>query len=278
MAKEKKTGLLEKLVPVLLLASIALAFFVGVLWQKVTYLEGGKVVGTQQAGTGTPAAGTQQQAKDAPNVTIEQIKDLFSKDLIKFGDANKKVLLVEVADPSCPYCHIAAGLNPELNKQVSSPQRDFTLVSDGGTYVAPVTEMRKLIDNGSASYVYIYQNGHGNGEMGQKALYCAYEKGKFWEAHDLLMSNTGYNLLNNTVKNDKAQAQSLADFLKSAVNSQDMKSCLEGGKYDDRITSDMALANSMGVGGTPGFFINTSNFGGAYNWTEMKSTVDSALQ
>ena len=273
MAKEKKTGLLEKLVPVLLIASIALAFFVGVLWQKVTYLEGGKVTGTQQ--TGTTPTGTQQQAKDAPNVTIEQIKDLFAKDLIKFGDANKKVLLVEVADPSCPYCHIAAGLNPELNAQVGER---FKLVSDGGAYVAPVTEMRKLVDSGQASYVYIYQNGHGNGEMGQKALYCAYEKGKFWEAHDLLMTNSGYNLLNNTVKNDKAQSQTLADFLKTAVNSADMKSCLEGGKYDDRITNDMSLANSMGIGGTPGFFINTTNFGGAYSWNDMKSAVDTALQ
>ena len=36
-----KGGLLEKLVPVLLVASIGLAFAVGVLWQKVSQLEGG---------------------------------------------------------------------------------------------------------------------------------------------------------------------------------------------------------------------------------------------
>ncbi|MCL5018966.1 MAG: DsbA family protein [Patescibacteria group bacterium] len=260
-------------IPVLLVASIGLSFFVGILWQKVNYLESGKVAGTQNA-TGT-TAGTQKQAQDNPSVTIEQIKDLFKKDLIKFGDEGEKLLFVEVADPSCPYCHVAAGLNPELNAQMGDR---FKLTSDGGSYLAPVPEMRKLVDAGKASYIYIYQNGHGNGEMGQKALYCAFEKGKFWQVHDLLMTNAGYNLLNNTVKNDKAQAQALADFLKSAVSSSELKACLESGKYDKRLTEDVSLANSLGVGGTPGFFINTQNFAGAFGWTDMKSVADSALQ
>jgi protein-disulfide isomerase len=138
--------------------------------------------------------------------------------------------------------------------------------------------MKKLIDSGQASYVYIYQNGHGNGEMGQKALYCAYEQDKFWQVHDRLMTNDGYNLLNNTVKNDKNQSQALSDFLGSAADSGKLNSCLDSGKYDARIADDIALANSIGVGGTPGFFINTTNFGGAYSWTDMKSAVDQALQ
>ena len=130
----KNQGLLERFVPILLIASIALAFFVGVLWQKVSNLESGNVTGTQTAAENT--AGTQQQAVDKPNVTIEQIKDLFNKDIIKFGDADRRVLFVEIADPSCPYCHIAAGKNPELNAQAGDR---FKLVSDGGTYMAPVT-------------------------------------------------------------------------------------------------------------------------------------------
>ncbi len=269
----KEKNLLERFIPILLIASIALAFVVGVLWQKVGKLESEKATGTQ---TGTAkVTGTQQQATDKPNVSIEQIKDLFKKDVIKFGDANKKVLLVQISDPSCPYCQIAAGKNPELNAQAGDR---FKLVSDGGTYLAPVPEMKKLVDGGKASYVYIYQNGHGNGEMAQKALYCAYEQGKFWEVHDLLMTNGGYNLINNTVKNDKTQSQTLADFFKSAVDAGKLKSCLDSGKYDDRIASDIELAKSIGVGGTPGFFVNTTNFAGAYSWNDMKSVVDEALK
>lgn len=271
MAKVGNQGLLEKFVPILLIASIALAFFVGILWQKVSFLESGKVAGT----TTTTGTGTQQQAVDNPTVTIEQIKDLFKKDLIKFGDEGKKVLFVEVADPSCPYCHVAAGKNPELNAQMGDR---FKMVSDGGTYVAPVGEMKKLVDAGQASYVYIFQNGHGNGEIAQQALYCAYDQGQYWEVHDRLMTNDGYNLINNTVKNDKAQIQTIVDFLKPVADTGKLKTCLDSGKYDGRTADEAALANSLGVGGTPGFFVNATNFGGAYSWNDMKSVADSALK
>lgn len=259
-----KTSIFEKLVPALLVITVGLSFLVGILWQKV-----------ENIGTGTTTTGTTQQQAAAPKVEIAQIKDLFNKDVIKFGNADSKVLFVEASDPSCPYCHIAAGLNPALNKQVGT---QFTLVKDGGSYVAPVIEMKKLVDEGKASFVWLYFNGHGNGELASKALYCAYEKGKFWETHDLLMTAAAYDLLNNVVKNDTAQIGKLTDFLKSAMNPTELKTCLESGKYDDRLASDMALAQSLGVSGTPGFFVNENNFAGAYSFTDMESLVTSALK
>lgn len=262
-----KSSIFERLVPALLVITVGLAFMVGTLWQKVENLGKG---GT--AGTGT----TQQQAAaPAPKkVEISQIKDLFSKDVIKFGNADNKVLFVEASDPSCPYCHIAGGLNSALNTQVG-PQ--FKLVKDGGTYIAPVPEMKKMVDQGKASFVWLYFNGHGNGELATKALYCAYEKGKFWEAHDLLMTEKGYDFINNTVKNDMAQSGKMVDFLKSA-NIPDLKACLDSGKYDDRLSSDMALGSALGVSGTPGFFVNETNFAGAYSYKDMESVVTSALK
>jgi protein-disulfide isomerase len=151
-------------------------------------------------------------------------------------------------------------------------------VSEGGTYLPPVPEMQKLVASGDASYIYIYYPGHGNGEMGMKALYCANEKGKFWEAHDLLLSDAGYTLMNTTVKNDKTQSGVVADFLKSAVDSAFMKSCLDSGKYDARLKTDQDLATSLGIQGTPDFFVNATNFPGAYGYTDMKSAVDGALK
>ena len=260
----QKTSIFEKLVPALLVITVGLAFLVGVLWQKVNNLNGGNTTTTTTA----------QQPAAQPKVDIAQIKDLFKKDLIKFGKEDAKLIFVEASDPSCPYCHVAGGLNGSLNKQVGS---QFTLVKDGGTYVAPVPEMKKLVEEGKASFVWMYFNGHGNGEMGTKALYCAYEKGKFWEVHDLLMTSAGYDLLNNTVKNDKAQSGKLADFLKSA-NVPDLKACIDSGKYDDRLASDMTLASGLGVSGTPGFFVNDTNFAGAYSYKDMESVVTSALK
>src|SRR5438874_450067 len=127
----KSKGFIQAVAIVPLLGLIVMAFVVGILWQKVQSLEKG---GT----TSTTATTTQQTGTAAPatQITLSQIKDLYNKDLIKFGDANRKVLFTEIADPSCPYCHIAGGLNSELNNQ----QPQFKLVKDGGTYIAPVPE------------------------------------------------------------------------------------------------------------------------------------------
>jgi len=251
-------------IPALVVAAIGLAFFSGTLWQKVRNLEKG--------GSDTTV---QPTAKAQPTVSLNTIKDLFSKDLIKFGDENRKVIFVEISDPSCPYCQVAAGLNPGLNTQIG-PQ--FKLVKDGGTYVAPVPEMKKLVDSGKASFVWIYSPGHGNGEMGTKALYCANEKGKFWEAQDLLMTAKGYDLLNNTIKNDKTKSGDLAAFLKSAVDSVFLKECLDSGKYDARLIKDTEIGATLGFQGTPDFFVNDKNFAGAYSYTDIKSVVDAALK
>ena len=261
---------------ILTAALIIAAYFIGNLTAKVQLL---------QKGTTAPTTATAPPAQ--PTVSMDTIKGLFAKDIIKFGDAKNKLLLVEVADPSCPFCHIAAGKHPEIN--ASSAQ--FKLASQGGTYVPPVEEFKKLVDAGKASFAYIYDPGHGNGEMAMKALYCAFEKGKFWEAHDLLMSEKGYEIENGVdsanapvpsttivVKNDKTKSQDMANFLASAVDPAFIKSCLDSGKYDARLGSDTQLAASLGVQGTPGFFVNATSFPGAYSFTDMKSAVDAAMK
>jgi len=235
------------------------AYFIGVYKTKTEYLEKG--VGT--AGT----AGTAQQQAAAPQpVDMDRVNALFadSSNLV-FGNKDAKLKFVEFSDTSCPYCHIAAGKDPELNKQVGS---QFVMAAEGGSYVPPVEEIHKLVDAGKAAYLWIYTPGHGNGEMGARALYCANEKGKFWQAHDLLYNDKGYEVNNTTVKNDKSKAGELAEFLAPAVDKNFMKSCLESGKYDGRITSDPAIAQGFGYGATPTFFINDKVVEGAASWTD----------
>lgn len=246
---------------------IVAAYFVGVLMTENRYLK---------SGVGQTAAPTvQQQAQPtAPSITLDQIKELFAtKGVLTFGKSDK-LMFVEFSDPSCPFCHVAGGVNKELSAQVGER---FKYISDGGTYEPPVPEMKKLVDAGKASFAWVYSPGHGNGELGTKALYCAYEKGKFWEAHELLMSNSGYKLLNETVKNDKTKSSVLAEFLKGVVDTKFLQDCLESGKYDDRIAADTAMSTRYGAQGTPGFYVNSTNFAGAYSWADMKSVVQSAL-
>ncbi len=259
--------------------SIPNAIIIGSLIVSVSILISGGIIkigpknSTAKQNTEQPVQAA-QQVPPQPTITLDSVKEVFNKSQIKFGDTNKKLIAIEVADPSCPYCHIAAGKNPELNKQAGSR---FTLVSDGGSYVAPVPEIQKLVKEGKAAFAWLYTPGHGNGEMGTKAMYCAFEKGKFWEVHDLLMGAKAYDLLNNTIKNDKAKSGELADFLAPVFDSAAMKACLDSGKYDNRLQEDIPLAQSLGFSGTPGFYFNTTNFSGAYNYTEMEPTVKTAL-
>lgn len=71
MAKVTSSNLLERLVPVLLVASIALAFVVGVLWQKVNNLEGGG----STAGSGN-TAGNAAAPADTNVAAASKLADL----------------------------------------------------------------------------------------------------------------------------------------------------------------------------------------------------------
>lgn len=251
---------------VLVLLLIAISFFTGFLFFKVQNLE-------KNGGTTQQLAQQQQQQPPVVKVSLDQIKKLFTKDSISFGDANRKVLFVEISDPSCPYCHVAGGLNSS-----AIPGDQFKYVSDGGNYTAPVPEMRKLVDAGKASYTMLYANGHGNGALAMQALYCSFEKGKMWEAHDLLMSNAGYELVNNVVKTDKTKIPELVNYLSSAVDSGFLTECLQSAKYASRLDQDQKMALTLGFQGTPHFFVNENSFGGAQDYKQMEATVNSALK
>lgn len=218
----------------------------------------------------TQAAGAQPTPV---SVSINQIKKLFANDYMHFGDADRKVLFVEISDPSCPFCHIAGGKNPELSKQSGR----FQYVTDGGTYTPPVPEMKKLVDAGKASFVYLFGNGHGNGRLGAEAMYCANEKGKFWEVHDRLMSNDGYDLLNNKVQNNKANAAQLVDFVANEIDSSFLTSCLQSGKYEKMLARDEQVDTTLGFQGTPHFFVNNTAFNGAYDYKNIEPVVTAAL-
>jgi len=250
---------------VLVILLIVISFFTGFLYFKVQNLEKGG--GTAQQ------LDQQQQQPPTVKVTKEQIKRLFSNKSISFGDANRKVLFVEISDPSCPYCHVSGGLN-----SAAIPGDQFKYKSEGGTYVPPVPEMRKLVEEGKASYVTMYADGHGNGKLAMQALYCAHDKGKFWETHDLLMTQAGYEMINTTVKNDKTKIPQLTEYLNSAVDAGFLSECLQSDKYASRLEEDKRTAATLGFQGTPHFFVNETAFGGAQPYSAMESAVNAALK
>jgi protein-disulfide isomerase len=262
----------EKTTPILVVLLVVAAFAIGSMWTKIQYLQGSAPSAPAVAGAavGPSPAAQQPTAPTAPTVSLDKIKAQFADGFIHFGDANKKVLFTEISDPSCPFCHFAGGKNPEL-AQTSSR---FIPISAGGTYDPPVEEMRKLIASGQASFVWIYSNGHGNGELGAQAFYCANEQGKFWEAHDILMSNKGYEAMNT----NHADSAAFSTLLAGVVDPGFMKTCLDSKKYAANITRDQQISAALGFNGTPDFFVNTTNFNGAVDYkTAMDPVVKGLL-
>lgn len=250
-----------------------LYFFIGVIFLFNVFL-GIKVFNLEKKISSLQNPSQPQQQQQQVEIKIDQIKKLFTKGFIYFGDKNRKILFVEVSDPSCPFCHIAGGKNPELASQVGDR---FKYQSQGGSYVPPVPEIKKLVDEGKAGFVFLYSNGHGNGVLAAQALYCAYEKGKFWEVHDKLMTNQGYNLINETVKNDKSKIPELVNFLANEIDSQFLTDCLNSGRYEESLARDQQLSPSLGFQGTPHFLVNTQMFQGAYSFSDMKPVIDKNL-
>ena len=77
---KERIGMIQVvLVGLLVIAS----FTIGSLYTKVKYLEKGSSVPAA-----APAA-AQPQAPAAPTITLDQVKNVFTQSVIKFGDSNK---------------------------------------------------------------------------------------------------------------------------------------------------------------------------------------------
>ena len=236
------------------------AYFLGVYKTKTEFLEKGVANTVAQVGQ-------QQEVAATPKpLDLAKVDALFADtNNMVFGDRNSKLKFVEFSDTSCPFCHVAAGHNPSLAVQMN-PR--FATEKEGGSYVPPMLEIKKLVDQGKAAFLWLYTPGHGNGELGTLALYCANEQGKFWEAHDLLMNKDGYTLVNDKVKNDRAKIGDVTTFLKGVLDQNKLKTCMTSKKYENRVSGDPQVASSFGYGATPTFFINDKVVEGAASWTD----------
>lgn len=247
-----KNNVLEKLVPILLISSIGLAFAVGVLWQKVQNLEGGgtapRIPGVQgNTGGGTQAAG-------APSIgSADQIEKLKNEDHVR-GDRNARILLFEYSDLECPFCKrfhpTAKQIVDEYKGQVAWVYRHF-----------PLDQI------------------HSKADKEAEAVECANELGgneAFWALTDKIFevtpSNNGLNL---------------DDLPKLAVevglNQNAFQSCLDSGKFAEHVESDYQGGIKAGVTGTPGNILLDTKTGktklipGALPFEQFKVEIDSML-
>ena len=79
-----------------------------------------------------------------------------------------------------------------------------------------------------------------------EAANCAWEQGRFWEYHDTLFANQDAL----AVEDLKRYAAALG------LNAAEFDTCVDEGKFSDRVQRDMDEGIRYGVSSTPTVFIN----------------------
>jgi protein-disulfide isomerase len=157
------------------------------------------------------------------------------------GPEDAAVTIVEFSDYQCPYCHRAQGVVDQLLADYEGKIRfvhlDFPL------------------DN------------HPEAVPAARAARCAGEQDRFWDYHRSLMLQRG----------DLDDADLKARAVALDLNAAAFAECLASDKYDDDIVAELEYGSSVGVTGTPAYFINGRMVSGARPYPDFAQIIDAEL-
>lgn len=173
--------------------------------------------------TVTTAAGSTSSAAARETVAITEL-DYQGGPVT--GDANSKLVMVEYTDFQCPYC------KRNFDQTYPSLKKDYI-------------DTKKIAFVSKDFPLDFHPSAQKSAEAGQ----CALEQGKYWEMHDKMFSvstSGGETLL---VANLKQYARDLG------LDGTKFDSCLDSGKFTGAVTASAATGQTVGVTGTPGFFV-----------------------
>jgi len=159
------------------------------------------------------------------------------------GPANASITIIEYSDFECPYCERA--------------------YSD---------TVKKILANYGNQVRFVFKNFpldfHEHAQKAAEASECAGAQGKFWEMHNMIFENQK----NIAVENLKEYAQ------KISLNTSKFDTCLDSGATAEKIKRDIQEGISLGVTGTPVFFVNDVFVGGAYPYEYFDGLLKKMLK
>jgi protein-disulfide isomerase len=157
------------------------------------------------------------------------------------GAAAAAVTVVEFADYECPYCQ----------------------------QIEPAVAKLEAAYKGRIAFAYkdVPLPMHAHAQKAAEAAHCAGAQGKYWEYHDLLFATKQY---------DVAQLKEHARTLK--LDGKAFDQCLDSGAQAERIKASVAEAQSIGLPGTPGFFVNGRFINGAVDYQILQQIIEEELR
>jgi protein-disulfide isomerase len=195
---------------------------------------------TENGLTKAPAAAPSPKPQMADDTSVYKVP-VNKEDPIR-GASDALVTIVEFSDYQCPFCK---RVEPTLKQLLDKYPKDVRIVFKE----SPLPF-------------------HPNAMPAALAAMAAHAQGKFWEMHDKMYDNQ--------------QALSPADFEKYAqeigLNMTKFKADLAANKGKEQIAADQALAQQVGAGGTPNFYINGRHLVGAQPFESFDKLVSDELK
>jgi protein-disulfide isomerase len=185
-------------------------------------------------------AAAEDEAKEMEKQFSNPVKIELGNAPVK-GNKDARVTIIEFSDFQCPFCQRGAQTMEEVIK-------------------AYPNDVKVAFKNLPLPF-------HPQAKPAAIAALAAHEQGKFWEFYSELFANQ-QNLSDEFYT---ATARKLG--LDAAKFAADLKS----EKIAKQVEDDMQLANSLGVRGTPGFFVNGVQVRGAREVEYFKQIIDRHL-
>jgi protein-disulfide isomerase len=226
---------------ILVVLLVVAAFLLGVLFDKVQYLEKNQLA----INNPTVPAAQGQQAAPTPGAKVNVAIGGFPVQ----GNKDAKVTIIEFADFRCPFC--------EQFFTNTLPQITTDYINTGKVKFA----FRNFAFLGPASTV------------ADDASECANDQGKFWDFYNYLYKNQPAET-DTTMYNTDTLTQAAVSL---GMDDSKFRTCLDNKTDDAKAAKDMSDGQAAGVSGTPTFFINGTSVVGAQPYAAIKAIIDQEL-
>ena len=255
MAEEKRVRTYTTSILVILLVIVAF-LVVSMFWTRIRSLEQGKV--PEKTAQASPSPGTPQQ----PGAILgkEDINKIESGGAAVKGKDDTPITIVEFSEYLCPYCAEYVGFDSVPSKPIDEEKTYQQIIKD-------------YVDTGKVRYIFRDFPVHGEKAKAiAEAAYCAGEQDEYWQYHDLLFER-------QRELYETEDLRSLLETLALGMNLdvEGFSSCLADNEFGKVIDDNYQLGQSVGVGGTPTFFINGQKITGAQPFANFKRIIDAEL-
>jgi len=181
--------------------------------------------------------------QEIPNEKVE----VTAGDSPSDGSENAQVTIIEFSDYECPFC--------------------------GRFYSETLPQLKeKYIETGKVKLIFkdFPLSFHPSAQKAAEAARCARaQRGDtgYWKMHDKLFENQA----SLSIENYKKWAKEIG------LNQGVFDACIDSDRYADDVKRDLTYGESLGITGTPGFFINGISVSGAQPFSVFEQIIEQDL-